>query len=238
MGIRHVLGFLLTSMTAAHIQKGTYSSLILTELVKDYVTKLNISLGGAIADFGLTAEYRYWTQTQPPPTEPPLSGEEDWIEYNIPVEFLETEEKLCIGIFTWLFQRGVCAPFQIFLNVTVPVEVTGLPPKLIAFDLSNKTNETIVVKWGEKQVIQNQRKHMRVYDFTVKVDFNGYFAYCLSGINSSSQNCTAVSVTALADSSKGLEIDKGKLSYKLNGTFVEQIMCYGERSGNKVYYSE
>lgn len=208
---------------------GDHHWVFLEELAKQYIKKMNATHKGHVSTWGLTEKYSYWNYNDPPGKHP-VKAKIAWTSYSEckGASSLKTRERDCTGFFHWRISRGIKSAFSVKVEELVPVLYSGLRRKLLKFDINDVTEESADERWG-RTTRHVRRKLVKACKFKAEINFDGYFVYTLSNPDEGNFRWILVSISQLADSSKGLEEKGDKLSYVAKGIYVERILCYGHK---------
>uniref|UniRef100_A0A023FYC6 Uncharacterized protein n=1 Tax=Amblyomma parvum TaxID=251391 RepID=A0A023FYC6_AMBPA len=210
----------------------------LNEEARKYIDHLNSTL--SITSWGLTKNYTYWTQGRNRSGEHPIMGTVLSVMCDNVTSILQSNDRVparkCLEVYTWNITDGLEGPFDLPVNVTVPMIRRNRSRQtfVVPLDFNNATHIVRKLQWEHLSLIRGKiRSVKKTCNFTAQIRFNGSFAYEYLNETGGCLAYASVPVGNLTDSSKGLVGDGDALNYTVRGTYEQQI-CRKRRRRRKV----
>nr|BAD11807.1 protein related to Da-p36 [Amblyomma variegatum] len=227
------VGFLLL---LASSREGACTMVNLTEEANIYIKKMERRLG-EIDNWGLTENYTYWTRRHFTDGERPVVAAVMKPECRLKEEqeiVQSVELNDCNEIFTWNISHGIKSPFQLLVNVTLPMIRNGHAKhtKVVELDLSNLTIQK-EIKNRVKHTGNLTQKVTMSCGFEAKTRFWGYFAFHVKRPRGDTPNYNRVNIAALENKAKGLHKSSGVLTYTIKGQYTQTLCRYQNNKRSK-----
>ncbi|XP_077520421.1 uncharacterized protein LOC144130369 [Amblyomma americanum] len=202
-----------------------------------YIENLNSTSN--VTSWGLTKNYTYWTEGHNRSGEHPIMGTVVSLTCDNMTSVLQSNvcvsAKKCLEVFTWNITDGLEGPFELPVNVTVPMIRKPRSKKtfVVPLNLNNATYLVAKLKWEHLSLIRGRiRSVKKTCNFTAEIRFNGSFAYQYLNETGGCLAYASVPVGNLTDPGKGLLSDGEALKYTVTGTY-EQDICRKRRRHRK-----
>uniref|UniRef100_A0A224Y8V6 DA-P36 family member n=1 Tax=Rhipicephalus zambeziensis TaxID=60191 RepID=A0A224Y8V6_9ACAR len=213
-----ILVLVLLSMV---IRAGSFQ-MNLTRVAERYINIMNKTMRGQISRWSLTEAC---TSRKSTPTEHPVTAQIDWMIYGDcnPYWYRGRERKHCTGLFSWSARASIICPFKLQRNIALPIKYPWLERKVYNLDLNNIPVGSVIYHWSPKG------HETRVYGpkchFVAKITFIGNFAYYIKDSSTGKLKCESVGIIKLKNSTEGLVVERGNLTYYVWGIYFENIWC-------------
>uniref|UniRef100_A0A224YDZ3 DA-P36 family member n=1 Tax=Rhipicephalus zambeziensis TaxID=60191 RepID=A0A224YDZ3_9ACAR len=199
----------------------------LDEVAQEYIKDMNTTYRGRIISWGINESYTYW-KTHPHTKKHAVKADVGSVQYSHcagapSVQKIPATD--CSGVFSWHTAQGINCPVSLNTSTFVPVYYTGLDTRAVSFDVNGLEEEIATLTWGHRTDTKGTLEYSAICKFSVNISFYGYFVYDLY-YRGQHLKWVPVSITQLAEYSKRLSAEHGKLTYTAKGTFGEDIWCH------------
>uniref|UniRef100_G3MNH5 Uncharacterized protein n=1 Tax=Amblyomma maculatum TaxID=34609 RepID=G3MNH5_AMBMU len=215
------------------LKEGASTAVNLTTVADKFIEKMasEYSLGD-IDTWSLKADYDYWKGRHYSRGEHPIQANVTYLRCENNEKGVESGPEIpCRETFTWNISRGMESPFQLLVNVTIPMlrKSNARWTQSLQLDINNAT---VITRHLDNRIKREkptaQRRVTMSCRFEAQVTFEGYFAFHVHRPRGDNPHYHSVNVVSLENDIYHLEKQGKHLMYNVTGEYVQTLCRYDD----------